>query len=137
MARVKMFAAIPRKLGVSTDYFHDHWRHPHGTMGRLVPTLRRYIQSHRIHSDFLDDSQASFDGCAEVWFDNAQDALNFADEPYYVANIKPDELLFIDMPRLEYVFTQEEMLSTGDRNAELLGSMDGAGAPMIARSASN
>lgn len=107
---IQFFALIPRLEGVSSSEFHDHWRHPHGTMGRNIPSLRTYVQSHQIHTDLLGPGQAQFEGIAESTFDTNDDAANFGADPYYVQHIQPDEPNFVDQARLEWLNTEEEVL---------------------------
>lgn len=113
MSQIKMFGAIPRLPSVSPQYFHDHYRHPHGTMGRTISIMRAYTQSHQIHSDLLGPEQTYFEATAEVWIDNVADALTFGDEPNYVKFVKPDEPLFVDLEKLEFVWALEEVLHAG------------------------
>jgi hypothetical protein len=113
MSQIKMFGCIPRRPDISKQYFHDHWRHPHGTLGRRISTFRGYVQSHQIHSELLGPDQTRFEGCAEVWFDNVSDAATFPSEPIYMRDIIPDEPLFVDMPKLRFAFTHEEVLVSG------------------------
>ena len=94
---MKLIAAIPRKPGVPLQEFHDHWRHPHGTMARHIGTIRKYWQSHQLPRPLLDDRQSRYEGIAEAWMDSAADALAIAIEPVYVADVQPDELNFIDV----------------------------------------
>lgn len=107
---IQFFALIPRIHGVSPQEFHDHWRHPHGTMGRNIPTLRSYVQAHQIHTDFLGSDQAEFEGIAESTFDTLRDARAFGEEPYYKKYIQPDEPNFVDQRRLQWLNTEEEVL---------------------------
>lgn len=107
---IQFFALIPRIDGITSQEFHDHWRHPHGTMGRNIPTLRSYVQSHQIHSDLLRPEQAQFEGIAESTFDSIKDAGEFGDEPYYKQYIQPDAPNFVDQARLEWLNTVEEVL---------------------------
>lgn len=113
MPRIKMFGAIPRKKDVTPEWFHDHYRHPHGTLGRHISTMRNYTQCHQVHSDLLGPDQTRFEACAEVWFDNVEDARNFPEEPVYVRDVIPDEPLFVDMDELRFCFAEEEILKTG------------------------
>lgn len=113
MARVKMFGCIPRRQDVSRQYFHDHWRHPHGTLGLHISTARGYVQSHQIDCDLLGPTQTHFEGCAEVWFDSVEDGGNTPSEPVYARDLKPDEPLFIDMPKLRFAFADEEVICSG------------------------
>ena len=107
---IQFFALIPRLPDVSSQEFHDHWRHPHGTMGRLIPTLRSYVQAHQIHTDLLPPEQAEFEGIALSQFDSLKDAVEFGAEPYYTKYIQPDEPNFVDQSRLLWLNTEEEVL---------------------------
>lgn len=107
---IHFFALIPRVKGVSTQEFHDHWRHPHATMGRSILTIRSYVQDHQIHTDLLGPDQAQFEGIAESTFDTVKDAMEFGKEPHYKKYVQPDEPNFVDVPRLEWLNTEEEVL---------------------------
>src|ERR1700754_496257 len=81
---IKFFGLIPRRPDISSEEFHDHYRHPHGTLGRQIPTFRQYVQSHQVHSDRLGEGQETFEAVAEVWFDTVQDAVGLAEDPHYI-----------------------------------------------------
>lgn len=112
MPKLKMFAAIPRRPDISQQEFHDHWRHPHGTLGRRIPLVRRYVQSHRVECEYLGEGQRRFEGVAEAWIDSVADARYFPEEPTYRRELIPDEPLFIDMPRLTFLLAVEDVLVT-------------------------
>lgn len=126
MPKVKLFAAIPRKPNVSVQEFHDHWRHPHGTMGRQISILRKYVQGHRIECELLDDDQTRYEGIAEAWIDSIADAEYFPTEPIYAGRLIPDEPLFIDLPNLRFLIASEEVLVSAPRGrlAEGTGNAD-------------
>jgi uncharacterized protein (TIGR02118 family) len=107
---IKFFALIPRLEGLSSQEFHDHWRHAHGSMGRQIPSLRHYVQSHHVPTDLLDADQASYEGIAESIFDSLEDGMAFGQDPYYVKYIQPDEPNFVDQSRLEWLYAEEEVL---------------------------
>ena len=113
MSRVKMFGAIPRAPHISPQHFHDHYRHPHGTLGRHITKMRGYVQSHQVHSDLLDDRQTRFEACAEVWIDSVADAATFGEDPVYLSDVKDDEPNFVDLPNLRWLFVDEEVLMSG------------------------
>src|SRR3546814_6359332 len=54
---IKILATIPRRKDISEQQFHDHWRHPHGPLSKKIACLRGYVQSHRIVSPLLPDTQ--------------------------------------------------------------------------------
>src|SRR3546814_10365848 len=74
-------ATIPRRKDISEQKFHDHWRHPHGTLSKKIACLRGYVQSHRIVSPLLPDTQLAYDGITELWYDRPDDALNKGTAP--------------------------------------------------------
>lgn len=110
---IKFFGLIPRRPDISTEEFHDHYRHPHGTLGRQISTFRHYVQSHQIHSDRLGEGQEVYEAVAEVWFDTVPDAVGLADDPHYIEHVQPDEPNFVDMEKLKWLYTTEEVLISG------------------------
>ncbi|MDB5715200.1 MAG: hypothetical protein JWO15_2597 [Sphingomonadales bacterium] len=113
MAYIKMFCALPQKTGVTAQYFHDHWRHPHGSLGLEISTNLHYVQTHRIDSAVLPDSQSRYEGVVEVWFADVDAAAGLPDDPLYQRYLVPDEPNFIDMDGIRFLFTDEEVLDPG------------------------
>jgi hypothetical protein len=97
---------------VPSQEFHDHYRHPHGTMGMQITTLREYVQSHQIDTPLLDESQRRFECVAELWFDRGADLLNFRTEPTMVGYLNDDELKFLDMKKTRLFIGEEEVLTS-------------------------
>jgi uncharacterized protein (TIGR02118 family) len=124
MPKLKMFAAIPRRPDISSQKFHDHWRHPHGTMARRIPLIRKYAQGHQIHCDLLGPDQTRFEGIAEVWVDSIDDAQYFPGEPVYASELVPDEPNFIDLKNLKFLLTTEDVLVSGAARCNELGVGD-------------
>jgi hypothetical protein len=106
---IKFFALIPRAESVTSQEFHDHWRHPHGSMGRPIPSMVSYVQSHHIPSDLFGLNQTTYEGIAETEFDTLADALDFGTEPQYVNRVQPDEPNFVG-PGLEWLYSKQEVL---------------------------
>jgi hypothetical protein len=107
---IKTFVMITRRSDLPQQEFHDHWRYPHAVWGSRMTTLHGYVQSHQFHCDRLDESQGTFDGVAEAWFRSVEAAAAFRDEPVLTQYLKPDEPKFIDVDRLQFVVTEEEVL---------------------------
>ena len=120
---IKFFGLIPRRAGMSTAEFHDHYRHPHGTLGLALPTIKRYVQSHQIHTELLDESQSRFEAVAEDWFDTVEDAVGLSSDPHYLEHIQPDEPLFVDLDNLKWLNTREQFIA--DRDGDLAGVAGG------------
>ena len=66
---VKIIYCITKKPGMSEDEFHRYWKQTHGPIAARIPGLRRYVQSHT-HPSSAKMWRSSFDGAAEVWFDD-------------------------------------------------------------------
>jgi hypothetical protein len=124
MSKVKVFVALPRKKGVTEQYFHDHWRHPHATWGLSMSGRAHYVQSHRLITKCLGDSQTRFDGIAEIWFDNESDAAAYNQDPIYKEKLAPDEPNFIDMRNVRFVVAAEEVLMSEPQLREGSNSED-------------
>ena len=107
---VKVLALIPRRPDLTPQQFHDYYRHPHGTMGRNMSTMRRYVQSHQVHTDLLGPGQNRFEAVAELWFDSENDATGFREHPVIVKYIIDDEPNFTDMSKVQFMITDEEVL---------------------------
>src|SRR3546814_19275091 len=110
MHSIKILATIPRRKDISEQQFHDHWRHPHGTLSKKIACLRGYVQSHRIVSPLLPDTKMAYDGITELWSDSPDDALNMGkDHEHSTYNI-PDEPLFFDKDVLKFPFSEDKII---------------------------
>src|SRR5580698_3746550 len=107
MGRIKMFAMGVRRRDMSPEDFHDYWRHPHGTWGRKMSTLRGYVQSHQVHTEHLGPGQAEYECVAELWLDNERDVQGFQQEPIYAKYLHDDASNFCDYSKAIYFATQE------------------------------
>lgn len=112
MPKRKVFGLLARKPGLTPQEFHDHYRHPHGTMGLSISTLRDYVQSHQIDTDLLDETQHIFEIVAELTFDNSEDIANLRSELMMSAFHNADEWEFVDMRRSRTFVGEEEVLQS-------------------------
>lgn len=126
---IKMYGLIPRKPEMSTDEFHDYYRHPHGTMGRNMTTMRGYVQNHQIQTSRLGADQNRFDAVAEIWLDNEADALAFREEPVLVKYLLEDEPKFVDMAKLTFLAAQAEVVQSGPSTGAALHPADAMWSP--------
>ncbi|MFC5676901.1 EthD domain-containing protein [Aeromicrobium endophyticum] len=109
---IRFFSLIPRRPDIERQRFHDHLRHPHGTMGRQIPGMLTYVQAHQFDTDRLGPGQDEFDAVSMPSFDSAKDADALVDEPLFVENIRPDEPLFQDLTRVVFFITEEEVITS-------------------------
>jgi uncharacterized protein (TIGR02118 family) len=129
MGRIKMFAMGVRRRDMSAEDFHDYWRHPHGTWGRKMSTLRGYVQSHQVHTEHLGPGQAEYECVAELWLDNERDVQGFQQEPIYAKYLHDDASNFCDYSRAIYFATQEEVLTSGPAPGAALSPGDDMWSP--------
>src|SRR3546814_8109980 len=66
MSAIRMMAVFARRVGMTPQAFHDHWRYPHGSLGQGLRIIKRYVQSHQVAVDFLAADQTRYEGIAEV-----------------------------------------------------------------------
>src|SRR3546814_15784380 len=78
------------------------------SLSRKIACLRGYVQSHRIVSPLLPDTQLAYDGITELWYDSLDDALNMGKDPAHRKYNIPDEPLFVDMDGLKFTFFEED-----------------------------
>lgn len=108
---VKIIVCAVRKSGMSHDEFDRYWRNQHAAVIKSVPEftrhVRRYVQCHLTANDTPFLAAGTYDGVAELWFDD-QAAMNAAFvEPRYLEVIRADEVKFVDMERTVSLVTEE------------------------------
>jgi uncharacterized protein (TIGR02118 family) len=101
---IKLVMLIHRKAGMGDDDFRTYWRDVHGPIARKMPNIRKYVQNHATAS--MDGSSPSYDGFAEVWYDDLQAMReSFASSEGEVATA--DAGKFIDMDRMVSFIVEE------------------------------
>lgn len=113
MPKRKVFGLLARPEELSKQQFQDHYRHPHGTMGLSISTLRDYVQCHQFESALLGPEQNRFQIVAELWFDNSQDIETLRSEPMMNAFHNADEWKFVDMHASRSFIGEETVLQSG------------------------
>jgi len=98
LAKVKIVYCISKLPHLGNEEFHRYWREVHGPIAGRIPGCRKYVQSHTIHRA-LSGREPSFDGVAELWFDDWA-ALEAAMASKEVAAALEDERKFIDHSRV-------------------------------------
>lgn len=103
---VKLIYCISRKPELSVEEFQRYWRETHGPIAGRIPGLRRYVQSHVV-PELYARQIPSFDGAAELWFDDL-DALRAAMASPETQAALEDEKNFIDHSRVASFVTVEK-----------------------------
>jgi len=102
---IKIVYCITKLPQLSNDEFHRYWRENHGPIAAKIPGCRKYVQSHTIHRAW-GGREPSFDGVAELWFDDWQ-ALERAGGSAEVRAALEDERKFIDHSRTAFFVAEE------------------------------
>lgn len=108
---VKIVAFFKRKPGTSVDAFGAYWRTAHAEIVTRMPGLRRYAQSHTLASGYR-KGEPTYDGIAELWFDDTQVMRALVQTPEYAA-VRADERNFIDLTTMDSIITEEHAIKDG------------------------
>lgn len=107
---IKGFALVARKPGMAEDAFHRYWREVHGPLALRITNLRRYVQAHRLPQPLPGFDAVPYDGVAEIWFDSYADMQGMATNPEYLDGARADEPNFIDLAKLQFIATREQVV---------------------------
>ncbi len=102
---IKLVYCITKRPGMSQAAFSDYFRNVHGPIGRRIPGLRKFVQSHALPQGG-DARPPDFDGMAELWFDDMAALLAARRSPEWAAS-GADEANFIDSSRVAYFLSEE------------------------------
>ncbi len=105
---LKIVYCISKLPHLSNDEFHRYWRDTHGPIAGRIPGCRKYVQSHTVHRQ-LGGREPSFDGVAELWFDDWA-ALENALASNEARTAIEDERKFIDHSRTAFFITEEHVV---------------------------
>ena len=104
---VKLIYCISKRPELSVEEFQTYWRETHGPIAGAIPGLRRYVQCHVVPELYGREQQPSFDGAAELWFDDLE-AMRAAMQSPEVRAALEDEKNFIDHSRVASFVTIEK-----------------------------
>jgi uncharacterized protein (TIGR02118 family) len=105
---VKAIWQLKRKPGMGLEEFRRYWIEHHGPLGRAMPGLRRYVQSHLIDEAYL-YAEPRHDGVAQLWFDSI-DALRSAFASLEGRALNADGANFIEPSNTRYFIAQEHIV---------------------------
>jgi uncharacterized protein (TIGR02118 family) len=105
---IKLVYCISKKAGLTDQQFFDYWKNIHGPIGSRIPGLRKLVQSHRLTIPG-DRRLPSYDGMAELWFDDAEALLAARRSPQWHASHE-DETNFIDPNKVAYFVSAEHII---------------------------
>jgi uncharacterized protein (TIGR02118 family) len=105
---IKLIYCISRRPEMTVEEFQRYWREVHAPIAGAIPGLRRYVQCH-VAPETYGGRTPSFDGAAELWFDDL-DALRTAMRTPETAAALEDEMNFIDHNRVASFVTVENVV---------------------------
>lgn len=108
---IKLCILVTRKSDHSLEEFNKHWKDIHGPLFASQPEVkqyvRKYIQVQSTGSSLDQFPVASYDGIAEIWFDQMQDIEKVFGTENYFKTIAPDEAEFIDRDKILWIYATE------------------------------
>lgn len=111
----KSIGIITPRPGMALPEFHRYWREVHGPLALRIQALRRYVQSHRCDAVVPGFESCTFHGAAEGWWDTLEVMRGLQTNPEYANGCLVDEPNFIDMPKLFFLATREQVIIEGPR----------------------
>ena len=110
---VKLVVWFRRRADMEVEPFQEYWRTRHAEVVSGLPGIRRYVQSHTLLAGYR-KGEPSFDGIAEVWFDDT-DAIRALDGTAALRAVQEDEARFIDRSTMKTLVTDEHLVKDGER----------------------
>lgn len=116
--------SAPRRAGLTTRAFLEHWRTAHADAAGRIPGLRSYVQLHPVLVDGVHAlGYPGFDACSELDFDSLESMdVGFASEVYR-RDVAADEVEFVDKTRFALTLAERHVLA-GERG-------DGGGVRLV------
>lgn len=65
---LKVVFLVHKRPNMDPQEFRRHWRETQGALAAKIPGIRKYVQNHAVSAPT--GGAASYDGFAEVWFDD-------------------------------------------------------------------
>lgn len=118
---ITRFGMAPRRRGMTTRQFLDHWRTSHADAAGKIPNVRRYVQLHPVLVDErLPLPWTLFDACSMLDFDDvgAMDA-GFS-SPIYRGEVRDDEDRFVEKSGFSMILTKRETIAPLPQNGVVL-----------------
>lgn len=97
---VKTVTLLNRRVDLTPEQFHSYWRDVHGPLVLAIPGVRRYVQCRPFT---VTDAAPSYDGIAEVWYDDVESMQRAFSSPEY-ARLLADEINFMGSATSDTVF---------------------------------
>lgn len=108
---ITRFGMAPRRDGLRTEQFLDHWRTAHAEAAGQIPHVRRYVQLHPVLVDGrLPLPHPGFDACSMMDFDDLEAMDDAFTSAPYRGDVRDDEDRFIRNDRHSRVVTRRQVV---------------------------
>ncbi|MGB8876119.1 MAG: EthD domain-containing protein [Solirubrobacteraceae bacterium] len=111
--RVKLFALLVPRDGMSTLDFYAHWRYVHGPLAGRIRRAVSYVQCHRLPLQPAELPVLPHGGTAEVEFVDMESANGLLEDPDYTTGAAHDEDNFHHMDRMTALQTTGHVVLAG------------------------
>ncbi len=111
---IKLIYCIRKRPDLTAQQFSEYWRNVHGPIGARIPGLRCLVQNHLKHVP--GDPPPTFDGVAELWFDDERSLLAARESPEWAASTA-DEAYFVDPEIYGYLLAEEHDIALSKKDA--------------------
>lgn len=101
-----LFTILSPAQSMDADRFHDHWRHPHGTLGARLGAVRAYVQNHRVRPAGIPVLDDVAEGVVRVELHDGATAASIGDDPLYRDHLSADEQRFADPDQIRPFATE-------------------------------
>ncbi len=119
----KLMIVGRRRAGMTLAQHHHHILNVHGAMVTQYIALdplhapRRYAQNRVLDGSFRKGGPANDpfalnrDFVTQIWFDDPAQAMNSLQQPFYLAQLRPDEDRFVDQASVVKLAVREQQVS--------------------------
>lgn len=107
-----LFALVAPAASLDPQQFHDHWRHPHGTLAAQMDAVRRYDQFHRLDCPEMPPTLIAAAGPSEgmtaMDLPAESSLISLADDPVHRQFVARDEQRLFDPEPLRVFLARRE-----------------------------
>lgn len=109
---LKVSCLLTRRADLTHAEFHRYWTEKHTPMLAKPqsggPKVYRYVQLHPIAETVPGLQTAPYDGVAEIWFANLDDAAAMFTSDHYNTVVAADEEHFLDRSKTVFLYAYEK-----------------------------
>ena len=112
MIKVSVFAK--RRPDLTYEQFNEYWKDRHApllmSLDSFKSSVRRYTQQRPLNNVPADLPVLSYDGVAEVWFDDLPSAMSVFTHQDYTSIVAKDEENFLDRTKTMIFLSSETQI---------------------------